>query len=129
MVEIKPLEKQEHVFEVKSSSNREESKPLRIDITHRGLLRMIRRFFYNLYKKDNVRLFNKRFTKVPVEETLNSLEDFVKTYLRAGTGDYNFEENFERSMAEFMFQFFKLKSCDKLPAETEGIANGNKIYK
>jgi len=105
----------------------------RLDIIHRSLLRTIKRFFHNIFRSWNKRLFNRRFTTVPWETSLKSLREFWEDFIPTKYDSHNqISGDFYSSMSEFLFYFFSLKSSDKFVTTkngADGADNGEKVFK
>lgn len=54
----------------------------RVDLNRRKMLRRVKRFYYELFKFHNNRLFNTRLTKVSSDISLKACEDFCSVYIQ-----------------------------------------------
>ena len=63
----------------------------RSDVINKGLLRSIKSYFYNKFKKMNHRMVARRFVNVKAREIIPALESFLKAEFQGGTNlvDYN----------------------------------------
>ncbi|CAI2373011.1 unnamed protein product [Moneuplotes crassus] len=94
-------------------------KNTRPDIENRKVLRLVKKFFYQLFLYHNDKLQNRRFTNVPSGETLQALEQFSTVYL---------SQTPTESMAEFLFKFLNLNSSDACQLDSQAAKDGRKGF-
>lgn len=90
----------------------------RPDITCKIFLRMIRRFYYRLFRKENPKIWAKRLTKVTFADQLSAAESFVRKYFR--------EEN--TSLALFILRTLGLNSSDSPPIQSQPEKDGFDLF-
>ncbi|CAI2383777.1 unnamed protein product [Moneuplotes crassus] len=92
---------------------------LRPDIENRKALRIVKKFFHQLFLYHNDKLKNKRFTKVSSSEILEALEQLVSVYI---------PQTHSKEMAECLFHFLNFHSSDASQLESEAALAGMKLY-
>ena len=139
-------------IEINSEESTEERKFLTIfqkqrdDVMNKTMLRAIRRFYSNLFKRDNSRIIRKRFRNATSDEFIIAIKDLIKKYILPNVNTMLNEMNRSSSdldylsrllehddseelnnLAVFLMRFigFKPKDCTKYGRDIE--AKGEQI--
>lgn len=104
----------------KFEANLEEEKSERVPkaIMNKGMLRMLRRYYKNLFLKNYPQYSRKRFSNVHSKVLIKALERFTKKFI--GVED-------DRELATFLFRFLNLNSQDKRKLATQGEKNAKEV--
>ncbi|CAI2361067.1 unnamed protein product [Moneuplotes crassus] len=95
------------------------TRAVRKDVHRRKMLRAIKKFFYELFKHLNNKLFNKRLAKVKSTKILEALKTLCRVYISQSIPD---------EMAEFMFKVMNLNSLDSPKEDSEAFRSGRKVH-
>jgi hypothetical protein len=87
-------------------------------VINKGMLRMVKRYYLNLFKKNYSQYSKKRFSNVHSKVLIKALERFTNKFLGV--------EN-DRELATFLFRFLKLNSRDDRKLVTEGEMNAQTV--
>lgn len=91
----------------------------RVDVQRRRMLRLIKKFYYELFKYHIDKLFNLRLTRIDLSVILESLQEFCRVCMK---------DCDSKRMAEFMFKFLRLNSNDCRNECSEAMAAGKRTY-
>ncbi|CAI2374850.1 unnamed protein product [Moneuplotes crassus] len=101
---------------------RKKSAPIdcqRPDIPNRKMLRLVKKFFNELFLFHNDKLRNRRLTMVHSSVTLEALRQLVRVYMPDVSAE---------SMAEFLFKFLNIHSKDSCQLESDAAGQGFRVY-
>lgn len=90
-----------------------------IHVQRRKLLRHIRKFYHELFKYHNDKLFNKRLVTSSSSVILHSLSQVCSAYI---------PEEDSQEMAQFLYTFLNIKTKDNVGLKSEAFSQGRRVY-
>ncbi|CAI2382732.1 unnamed protein product [Moneuplotes crassus] len=91
----------------------------RPDIKRRKMLRNIKRFYYELFKHHNNKLFYLRLKRITSSVIIEALRHFCEVYISKAHAE---------EMAQFMFKFLNINCAGHSSEESRAMRNGKKVY-
>ncbi|CAI2374419.1 unnamed protein product [Moneuplotes crassus] len=116
------IQKSKPVIENLDLTVKEKSAPInyqRPDISNRKMLRLVKKFFNELFLFHNDKLRNRRLTTVHSSVTLEALRQLVRVYMPDVSAEF---------MAEFLFNFLNIHSKDSCQLESDAAEQGFRVY-
>ena len=105
-----------------SSSSKRKLLHLRSDVVNKTLLRSIRKFYINKFKKVNRSIVRKRFKNV---KTTNILRALIKFWMEEFSGT-RYEIDY-KSLAEFMMVFLSIKPSSTFKFRKEAVDKATQV--
>ncbi|CAI2384429.1 unnamed protein product [Moneuplotes crassus] len=89
------------------------------DIPNREMLRLIKKFFNELFLFHNDKVRNRRLITVHSSVTLEALRQLVRVYMPDVSAEF---------MAEFLFKFLNIHSKDSCQLESDAAEQGFRVF-